>query len=64
MQVPGVVDRDVLEALDGLIRTYRTLQSGVYYESRPNNPLAGSIYDARAGARSTNTGTASSGNSA
>lgn len=46
MQVPGVVDSDVLEALDGLIRTYRTLQSGVYYESRPNNPLAGSIYDA------------------
>jgi hypothetical protein len=46
MQVPGVVDSDVQEALAGLIRTYRTLQSGVYYESRPNNPLAGSIYDA------------------
>ena len=46
MQVPGVVDCDVLEALDGLIRTYRTLQSGVYYESRPNNPLAGSIFGA------------------
>ena len=38
---PGVVDLDVREALDGLIRTYRTLQSGVYYESRPDNPLAG-----------------------
>jgi hypothetical protein len=50
MQVPGVVDSDVLEALDGLIRTYRTLQSGVYYESRPNNPLAGSIYGAVQGA--------------
>jgi hypothetical protein len=46
MHVPGVVDCDVLEALDGLIRTYRSLQSGVYYESRPTNPLAGSIYDA------------------
>ncbi len=46
MQVPGVVDSDVLEALDGLVRTYRTLQSGVYYESRPNNPLAGSIFGA------------------
>jgi hypothetical protein len=44
MQVPGVVDSDVLEALDGLIRTYRTLQSGVVYESRPDNPLAGRIY--------------------
>ncbi len=41
-----VVDRDVLEALDALIRTYRTLQSGVYYESRPNNPLAAAIFDA------------------
>ncbi len=46
MQVAGVVDRDVAEALDGLIRTYRTLQSGVYYESRPNNPLAAAIFDA------------------
>jgi hypothetical protein len=46
MQVPGLVDSDALEALDGLIRTYRTLQSGVYYESRPNNPLAGAIFAA------------------
>ena len=46
MNVPGVVDGDVQEALDGLIRTYRTLASGVYYESRPNNLLAGSIYGA------------------
>jgi hypothetical protein len=46
MQVPGMVDHDVLEALDSLIRTYRTLQSGVYYESRPNNPLAGAIFGA------------------
>jgi len=50
MQVPGVADGDVLEALDGLIRTYRTLESGVYYESRPNNPLAGTIYGAVQGA--------------
>ncbi len=45
-QVPGVVDSDVLEALDALIRTYRTLESGVYYESRPDNLLAASIYGA------------------
>ncbi len=50
MQVSGVVDGDVQEALDGLIRTYRTLESGVYYESRPNNLLAGSIYAAVWGA--------------
>ena len=34
------------EALEALIRTYRTLQSGVYYETRPQNPLAGAIYSA------------------
>ncbi|MCX6627166.1 MAG: hypothetical protein NTW28_06010 [Candidatus Solibacter sp.] len=50
MQVPGVADGDVLEALDGLIRTYRTLESGVYYESRPNNPLAGALYETVQGA--------------
>jgi hypothetical protein len=38
------VDSDVREALEALIRTYRTLESGVYYESRPQNPLAGAIY--------------------
>ena len=43
---PGVSDFDVREALEGLIRTFRTLESGVYYESRPGNPLAGVIYNA------------------
>jgi hypothetical protein len=37
------IDNDVREALDALIRTYRTLQSGVYYETRPQNPLARAI---------------------
>jgi hypothetical protein len=37
------VDNDVREALDALIRTYRTLQSGVYYETRPQNRLAGAV---------------------
>lgn len=46
LETPGLVDFDAREALDCLIRTYRTLQSGVYYESRPNNPLAGAIYSA------------------
>ncbi len=39
----GAVDNDVREALDALVRTYRTLQSGVYYETRPQNPLAGAV---------------------
>ena len=42
-EISGVVDQDVREALDALIRTYRTLQSGVYYETRPQNPLASGI---------------------
>jgi len=44
LNTPGVIDYDVREALESLIRTYRTLQSGVYYESVPANPLAATIY--------------------
>lgn len=40
----GAVDSDVREALDSLIRTYRTLQSGLYYETKPNNPVAAAIH--------------------
>jgi hypothetical protein len=43
---PGAVDRDVRDALDALIRTQRTLQSGVYYETRPENALANRIFGA------------------
>jgi hypothetical protein len=44
--VPGVVDFDVREALEALIRTWRTLQSGIYYESLPQNRLALHLYRA------------------
>jgi hypothetical protein len=44
LETPGVVDFDAREALDSLIRTYRTLQSGVLYESIPANPLAARLY--------------------
>jgi len=44
LETSGAVDSDVREALDSLIRTYRTLQSGLYYETRPNNPLASAIH--------------------
>ena len=40
----GVVDSDVNEALESLIRTYRTLQSGLVYETLPANPLAARIH--------------------
>jgi hypothetical protein len=42
----NAVDNDVKEALDGLVRTYRTLESGLYYESRPANPMAAAVFDA------------------
>ena len=44
MEISGAVDSDVREALDGLVRTYRTMQSGLIYDSLPTNPLAASIY--------------------
>src|SRR5580692_6812072 len=40
LDTAGAVDSDAREALDALIRTQRTLQSGVYYETRPDNALA------------------------
>lgn len=46
LDTPGAVDSDVREALEALIRTYRTLASGVYYETVPPNPLAANIYRA------------------
>jgi hypothetical protein len=43
MQVRAI-DNDMREALDALIRTFRTLQSGLVYESIPPNPLAAHIF--------------------
>jgi hypothetical protein len=40
---PEVIDFDVREALEASIRTHRTLQSGLVYESLPANPLAAGI---------------------
>ena len=42
---PGVVDTDVRDALESLIRTYRTLQSGLYYETRPTNLIAAGLHE-------------------
>ena len=38
------VDSDVRDALQSLIRTYRTLQSGLYYETKPTNLIAAGIH--------------------
>jgi hypothetical protein len=43
---PGAADLDVREAMESLVRTYRTLESGVVYETRPAGPLAAAIFDA------------------
>lgn len=44
LETSGAVDADVQEALESLIRTYRTLESGLYYETRPNNLVAAEIH--------------------
>jgi hypothetical protein len=43
--VPGIVDFDLREALDSLVRTYRTRESGLYYDSKPANLLAAGIHE-------------------
>lgn len=39
------VDGDAREALEALIKTYRTLESGLIYETRPTNPYAAGIQE-------------------
>ena len=46
MEKERAVDSDAREALDALIRTYRTRDSGLIYETRPANPYAAAIQDA------------------
>ena len=46
MQTHRAVDSDAREAVDSLIRTYRTLNSGLIYETRPQNPYAAAVQDA------------------
>lgn len=45
MQHEKAVDLDAREAIESLVRTYRTLQSGLIYESRPQNPYAAGIQE-------------------
>ena len=46
METRRSVDGDAREGLESLIKTYRTLDSGLIYESRPNNPYAANIQEA------------------
>jgi hypothetical protein len=43
VETDSAIDNDVREAIDALIRTLRTAESGLIYESRPANPLAASV---------------------
>jgi len=43
LDTPGAVDRDVVEALEALIRTYRTLESGLVYQTRAGDQVAAAI---------------------
>jgi hypothetical protein len=40
LRTPGAIDADVMAALEALIQTQRTLQSGLVYETRPENTVA------------------------
>lgn len=41
---PSVIDADIRECLEALARTYKSLESGILYESVPNNVLAAGLY--------------------
>lgn len=43
LETQGAADADVREALDALIRTHRTMDSGLIYETRSPNPYAESV---------------------
>jgi hypothetical protein len=42
----AVTDFDIREALESLIRAWRALDSGLYYEGLPPNPYAAAIHEA------------------
>jgi hypothetical protein len=45
METGKAVDADAREGLDALIRTYRTRESGLIYETRPPNPYAAEVQE-------------------
>jgi len=45
MEARRAVDGDAREGLESLIKTYRTLESGLIYETRPSNPYAADIQE-------------------
>ncbi len=43
LRTPGAVDTDVLAALEALVKTHRTSEAGLIYETRPENTLAAAV---------------------
>jgi hypothetical protein len=43
LRTDSATDADALEALEALIKTYRTAESGLLYETRPVNTIAASV---------------------
>ncbi len=41
----GSVDEDARQALDSLTRSYKTRESGLYYDSKPDSPFGRRIFD-------------------
>jgi len=50
LETQGAVDNDLRDALGALIRTYRTLQTGIYYQTVPENAVAAKIFHTVEGA--------------
>jgi hypothetical protein len=46
MEARKAVDGDAREGLEALIKTYRTRESGLIYETRPQNPYAADVQEA------------------
>ena len=43
LRTRGAIDSDVIKALEALIQTRRTLESGLYYETRAQNAVAANV---------------------
>jgi hypothetical protein len=43
LKTPGAVDNDIRECLEAVIKTYRTADSGLIYETKPVNRIAADI---------------------
>lgn len=44
-RLDGLIDQDTREALESLVHTYKTLGSGLIYESKPKNPIAAALHE-------------------